>query len=102
MTLSHIFSEEKLYLEVAVPLILTFLLNETNYHDLKGIYLHDQYSYSSPKYISGEAFFETYSFNLNFSHPFKLGTIRMKIANLNFFKNVVMSNGNNVKHYCLL
>ena len=98
--ISQIYEENNVFLEAAVPGILIFLLNKTNQHNLNGMYFNDITGYS-PAYESGEAFYETYSFNLTFSHPFKFEG-KMKAANWNFFKNVVMAYGKKVKRYCML
>ena len=82
-----------------MPGILAFFLTPWNQENLKGLYFHDMYGYS-PKFLSGEAFYETYSFDLTFSHPFKLGG-NMKAANWNFLQNVVMRFGENVKRFCV-
>ena len=98
--ISDIYSSNRVFLEVAVPGILAFLSNRFNFHNLDGLYFHDMYGYS-PKFLSGEAFYETYTFDLTFSHPFKLDGA-MKAANWNFLKNVVMQYGENVKEYCFV
>ena len=98
--LSQIYKDNNVFLEVAVPGILSFFLNKTNHINLNGIFLSTVYGYSQ-KYLSGEAFYEIYSFDSSFFHPFKLEG-KMYIANYNFLKNVVIAHGENVKHYCSL
>ncbi len=98
--LSGIYAKNNVFLEVAVPGILAFLLTRSNSYNLNGLFYHELYSYS-PKFLSGEAFYETYTLELSFSHPFKLGGA-MKAANWNFFKNVVLQYGENMKRYCLM
>ena len=97
--ISDINSSNNVFLEVAVPGILAFFWTPFNSYNLNGSYFNDIYGYST-KYYSGEAFYETYTFDLTFSHPFKLGGQR-KAANWNFLKNVVMQYGKNLKQFCL-
>lgn len=94
----QIFRENNVFLEVAVPTVLSFFLEPANSLNAHGVYMNDLYGYS-PKYLSGEAFYETYSVHVTFQHPFKLGG-PMKIANYNFLRNVVSVFGENVKYYC--
>jgi len=69
--IADVYAKEKVFLETAVPTVLTFLENYRNFVNLDGMYYNDIYGYSKA-YYSGKAFYETFSFNLNFSHPFKL------------------------------
>ena len=85
--ISQIYEDNNVFLEAGVPGILIFLLNKTIQYNLNRMYF--------------ESFYETYSFNLTFSHPFKFEG-KMKAANWNFFKKVVMAYGKKVMHYCML
>lgn len=96
--LSKVYSYNNVFLEVAVPAILGFLLNATNNINLNGVYLNNVFGYSS-KYLSGEAFYEAYSLDGTFYHPFKLEGV-MKAANKNFYQNVVIAFGKVTMQSC--
>lgn len=97
--LAELFGKKNIFLEVAVPTMLSFFLNETNFLNLEGMYLNGLYGYSKT-YLSGKAFYERYTVDLFILHPFKLDGA-MKKANINIFKNVIMSYGENiVKNMC--
>ena len=82
-----------------MPGALSFFIAPGNHENLKGFYLPTKYKYGE-KYKSGEAFYETYSFDMTFIHPFKFsGT--MKTANWNIFENVVMYYGEQLKRSCM-
>ena len=97
--ISDIYYSNWVFLEVAVPDALAFFLSPSNTHNLNGMYFSTVYYTHRQKYHSGEAFYETYAFNISFSHPFKFGG-NMKGANLNFFKNVLMQYGEDFKEWC--
>lgn len=97
--LSEIYRDNNVFLEVAVPGILAFLLTRRNQVNMDGLYLNEKYGYS-PSYLSGEAFFETYTFDLTFSHPLKLNG-QKQATTWNFVKNIIMAYGENIKRYCL-
>lgn len=97
--LSDIFSKHFVFLEAAVPTILAILQNGKNCINLNGEYFMIKYGYIK-KYESGEAFFEVYSFDLTFIHPFKFDK-GMKKANMNFYRNVFLYESNLVKRSCL-
>ena len=59
--ISQIFENNNVFLEVAVPGILLFLLNKTNEYNLNRMYFNDIFGH----YLSGEAFYETF-FQFNF------------------------------------
>lgn len=70
-SIGKIYVEEKVFLEVAVPTILSYLSSKTQHVNMKGMYYNDIYGYSK-EYYNGKAFLDTYSTKLTFSHPFKL------------------------------
>lgn len=94
--LSRIYSEEKVFLEVAVPTILTFLANYDENVNLNGVYYVDTYGYTR-SYQNGVDFFKTYDFDIVFSHPFKLAK---KTHFKRFFLDVVIPYGEKMYNDC--
>ena len=105
--ISEIFVKFNVFLEMAVPTILAFLIERgtTDQHqhwnvvNLNGTYLPDTYGWNV-KYRYGIAFYEKYNYDLNFIHPIKFGGSRMTLANKNIFENVIMRYGNEFIKKC--
>lgn len=95
---AEIFGNKKVFLEAAVSTIIAFLVNDTNFIQLPGVYLNNAYGYSKT-YLSGEAFYESYTVDLYVLHPFKLDGA-MKKANRNMFNEVVVKHGENYRKGC--
>ena len=86
LRLANMFEAEKMFLEIASPMILHLLDDSTQMLNMEGIY-HVMRQFG---------FYGTYSFNSTFSHPFKLsdGT------NWNFFKNVIEPYSHRITSEC--
>ena len=108
--LSEIFVKNSLWLEIAVPTLLMFLDNGVNNKRgisppmsdisiLCGVYLPDLYNRRGRKYETGEAFYETYDFDMTFIHPFKFDR-GMHDASKNFFMNIIQKYGDVRMEYC--
>ena len=69
-TLSSIFYKNKVFLEIAVPNIFTFLDSMSNFESAFGFYLPDKYG--SIDFSDGKIVWEEYNYDLYFIHPFKL------------------------------
>ena len=80
--LANLCESNKLFLEIASPMILHMLEKSGELWNLDGMY-HLNYS-SSHNPIMG--FYETYTFNTTFSHPFKLSVG----VNEKFFRNMII------------
>ena len=101
LALSAIWGYKKVFLETAVPTILSFFMNETakNYVHLKGEYFVKKTGYSNA-YLTGRSFYEYYDFHLTFIHPIKFGNSQMAKANKMFFDRVVIPYGDLFYGYC--
>ena len=86
--LANMFEAEKLFLEIASPMIHNMLEDSTQMLNMNGIY-HVSKNFG---------FYGTYSFNSTFSHPFKLGDG----TNMNFFKNVIVPYSQHITNECKL
>lgn len=97
LLLSKVYQQEKVFLEVAIPTILAFLDDFERHVYLKTMYYVDLYGYSK-EYLNGAAFYATYSFDLAFSHPFKLAKSKV---NQKFFHDTIIPFGENRARECL-
>lgn len=95
---AELFAREKVFLEAAVATIFAFFTNQTNHKIVSGLYLPEIYGYSKI-YESGEAFYRSYSVELDILHPFKLDG-PMNLANQNIFKNVIIKYGDMLRSDC--
>lgn len=93
-TLSNIFFSNKVFLEIAVPTILTFLDSELHFEHVYGFYLPKKYGYIN--YSNGKLFWSEYDYiPLYFMHPFKLHTNRNRLSEY-LFKTYVQYYGDKV------
>lgn len=72
--LSHMFAEEKVFLEIAVTTILHMLDDVKDMVQMNGMYHVD----AKNGFRGSYSFYRSYSFNLTFSHPFKMSTYHAK------------------------
>ncbi|XP_031550579.1 probable glycosyltransferase STELLO1 [Actinia tenebrosa] len=92
--ISNIFFRNKVFLEIAVPTILTFLDIELNFEHVYGFYLPKKYGYID--YSNGKLFWTEYNYlPLYFMHPFKLHTNRNRLSEF-LFKTYVYYYGDKV------
>jgi len=88
MFISKIFEEHKVFLEVAVPTILFMLAPTNEQEDMNGVYYLSMFGQMGPRflhgplkrtpdYLNGVNFFKSFSWNITFSHPFKLSDPRL-------------------------
>ena len=100
--LSDIFAKEAVYLEAAVPTMMSFLINtrKKNYQILSGTIIGLVAGYRSESYTSGRAIYEHIDLRKDYIHPVKFGSHNMSIANKNIFKNAVIPYGNLFTKMC--
>ena len=88
LRLANMFEAEKMFLEIAVPMVLNLLDDSTQMLNMNGIY-----------HVTRQfGFYGTYSFGSTFSHPFKLGDG----TNMQFFKNVIVPYSQHIVNDCKL
>ena len=88
--LSDIFVNQKVYLEVAVPMIFGFLDEFSNISPLQKTVVWGN------TYDRTKAFYDEYSYGLDYIHPLKLNGILNQI----FFKNIILSLSNKLIQQC--
>jgi hypothetical protein len=67
--ISFVFHKNRVFLEVAVPTIMSFLDLRDSWENHYGFYLPDKYGYRS--YADGKLVWESYNYDLEFIHPVK-------------------------------
>ena len=95
IAISEIWGHKRVFLETAVPTMLSFFMNITanNYEQLNGEAYNNRIGYGN-EYLDGRAFYRFYNFNMTLIHPIKFGNSLMAKANINFFNNVVRAYSN--------
>ena len=89
--LANIFEKELVFLEIASPTILHILTGPNGLYQMHGKY------HADPELKHGtESFFKTYTFDIIFSHPFKLSSI----ANKKFFDLAIVPHAFEVVNQC--
>ncbi|EDO49109.1 predicted protein [Nematostella vectensis] len=89
--LSSLFFKHRVFLETAVPTMMSFLDYTRNVQNPGGLYLSTKYGYGDSR-DSPSTFWSEYRKNLTFLHPFKL---RRHDANLRILEELVMPFVNN-------
>ena len=67
--LSHVFRQNKVFLEAAVPTIMSLLDYQDDWEMHFGLYLPDKYGHL--EFADGKLIWESYTYDMNFIHPVK-------------------------------